>query len=423
VLPEAFRRSQETTMADVRPFAAVMPPRERAQKVAEPPYDVMSAEEARRMAEGNPLSFLRVSRAEIELPPGTEPYSEDVYERALANYRRLCREAPLVADTRPRYYVYSLVMNRHRQTGVVAVPAVDDYDNGVIRKHEKTRPDKEDDRTRHILALRSQTGPVFLTYRDTPETDVIVARTMKDEPCFEVIASDGIRHTGWRVADRDTDLLRRAFGAVPRLYIADGHHRAASASRVRAMLRKANRCHSGREEYNAFLAVIFPASQLRILPYNRVVADLCGRSSAAFLEAVAGTPFKVAAAASPTPAQGGTVHMYLDGRWQALTFTGDRCGLSPVERLDVSLLQQHLLGPLLGIDDPRTSKRIDFVGGIRGTGELERRVATGTAAVAFSLFPTTVDQLMAISDAEQIMPPKSTWFEPKLRDGLFVHDL
>jgi uncharacterized protein (DUF1015 family) len=411
------------SMADIRPFAAVMPPRDRAQKVAEPPYDVMSADEARRLADGNPLSFLRVSRAEIELPPETDPHCEEVYERALANYRRLCREAPMAPDTRPRYYVYSLLMNRHRQTGIVAAPTVDDYDAGVIRKHERTRPDKEDDRTRHILALRSQTGPVFLTYRDVADIDAIVARTVTEAPCFDFVASDGIQHTGWRVTDRDTDLLRRAFAAVPRLYIADGHHRAASASRVRATLRKANRRHSGREEYNAFLAVIFPASQLRILPYNRAVADLQGRSAAAFLDALGGTPFRVAPAASSAPTQNGTVHMYLDGRWHALSFVGDRDSVSPVDALDVSLLQKHILGPLLGIDDPRTSKRIDFVGGIRGTSELERRVASAAAAVAFSLFPTTVAQLMAISDAEQIMPPKSTWFEPKLRDGLFIHDL
>jgi uncharacterized protein (DUF1015 family) len=391
--------------------------------VAELPYDVMSADEARRLAEGNPLSFLRVSRAEIELPPDTDPYSEDVYERARTNYRRLCREAPLVPDTRPRYYAYSLRMNRHRQTGIVAAPAVDDYDSGVVRKHEKTRPDKEDDRTRHILALKSQTGPVFLTYRDSADIDTIVARTVKGQPCFEFVASDGIQHTGWRVADRDTDLLRRAFAAVPRLYIADGHHRAASASRARTALHKGNPRHTGREEYNAFLAVVFPASQLRILPYNRVVTDLGGRSQAAFLEALGGTPFQIGPAAAPAPTQGGTIHLYLEGRWQALTFAGDLRGLSPADRLDVSLLQQHVLGPLLGIDDPRTSRRIDFVGGIRGTGELERRVASGGAAVAFSLFPTTLDQLMAISDADQIMPPKSTWFEPKLRDGLFIHDL
>ncbi len=410
-------------MADIRPFAAVMPPRDKAQKVAEPPYDVMSAAEARRLAEGNPLSFLRVARAEIELAVDTDPYSDDVYEQALRNYRRLCREAPLVPDARPRYYVYSLLMNTRRQTGVVAAAAVDDYDAGVIRKHEKTRKDKEDDRTRHIMTLRSQTGPVFLTYRDAAAVDAIVARTMGDEPIFDFAARDGIQHSGWRVADRDTDLLRRAFAEVPRLYIADGHHRAASASRTRAALSKRNPVHSGREEYNAFLGVIFPASQLRILPYNRVVVDLMERTPAAFREALARTPFRLAPAASPVPAQGGTVHLYLEGHWWCLTFSGDRHGLSPVDQLDVSLLQNHILGPLLGIDDPRTSKRIDFVGGIRGTSELEARVSSGKAAVAFSMFPTTLDQLMAISDADQIMPPKSTWFEPKLRDGLFIHDI
>jgi uncharacterized protein (DUF1015 family) len=415
--------AKEIPMADIRPFAAVMPPRDKAPKVAEPPYDVMSADEARRLAEGNPLSFLRVARAELELPADTNPYAEAVYEQALRNYRRLCREVPLTPDARPRYYVYSLLMNRRRQTGVVAAAAVDDYDSGLIRRHEKTRQDKEDDRTRHILTLRSQTGPVFLTYRDSPAVDTIVTRAMGDEPVFDFVARDGIHHTGWRIADRDIDLLRRAFAEVPRLYIADGHHRAAGASRVRALLRQRNPAHSGREEYNAFLSVIFPAGQLRILPYNRVVVDLQGRSQAAFREALAQTPFRLAPAASATPAEGGTVHMFLEGHWWSLTFSGNRSALSPTEQLDVSLLQNHVLGPLLGIDDPRTSKRIDFVGGIRGTGELERRVASGTAAVAFSMFPATLEQLMAISDAEQIMPPKSTWFEPKLRDGLFVHDI
>jgi len=410
-------------MADIRPFAAVMPPRDRAQKVAEPPYDVMSADEARRMAEGNPLSFLRVARAEIELPADTDPHADEVYERARKNYRRLCHDVPLTADVRPRYYVYSLKMNARRQTGIVAAAAVDDYDAGTIRKHEKTRKDKEDDRTRHILTLRSQTGPVFLTYRDSAAVDEIVSRTVADEPAFDFAARDGIQHTGWRVADRDTDLLRRAFAEVPRLYIADGHHRAASASRTRANLRKGNPGHTGREEYNSFLSVIFPASQLRILPYNRLVLDLQGRTPAALREALAQTPFRLSPVASATPGQGGTVHMYLEGQWWALVFGGDTQTLSPVDRLDVSLLQNHVLAPLLGIDDPRTSKRIDFVGGIRGTGELERRVDAGHAAVAFSMYPTTLDQLMAISDADQIMPPKSTWFEPKLRDGLFIHDI
>ncbi len=414
---------KEKLMADIRPFAAVMPPRDRAQKVAEPPYDVLSTEEARRLAEGNPLSFLRVARAEIDLAVGTDPYSEEVYERALSNYRRLCREVPLLSEPRPRYYVYSLLMNTRRQTGVVAAAAVDDYDAGVIRKHEKTRKDKEDDRTRHLMTLRSQTGPVFLTYRDSAAVDVIVARTMGDEPAFDFVALDGIQHTGWRVADRDTDLLRRAFAEVPRLYIADGHHRAASASRTRTALCKRNAAHSGREEYNAFLGVIFPASQLRILPYNRLVLDLQGRSPASFLEALAPTPFRLEPAPSPVPTQGGTIHLYIEGRWWSLSFSGERRALSPVDQLDVSLLQNYVLGPLLGIEDPRTSKRLDFVGGIRGTGELEKRVNAGTAALAFSLFPTSLDQLMAISDADQIMPPKSTWFEPKLRDGLFIHDI
>lgn len=409
-------------MAQVFPFAAVMPPAERAHLVADPPYDVVSAEEAAALAAGNPLGFLRVGRAEIELPPETDPYSDTVYARAKENYARLCREAPLTADSRPSYYVYSLVMQGHRQTGIVAAPAVDDYDAEIIKKHEKTRQAKEDDRTRHILTLRSQTGPVFLAYRDSAAIDAIVADTMTGAALFDFTAKDGIRHTGWRVSAADAPRLQAAFAAVPCLYIADGHHRAASASRTRATLRAANPNHTGNEEYNRFLAVIFPASQLRILPYNRIVFDLGGLTPARLREGLA-AHFTVTSADSPSPERPGVVHMYLEKRWWRLVYKGDPASLPPVDGLDVSLLQALVLGPLLGIDDPRVSKRIDFVGGIRGTAELEKRVDSGEAAVAFSMYPTTLDQLMAIADANEIMPPKSTWFEPKLRDGLFVHDI
>lgn len=409
-------------MAKVLPFAAVMPPADRAHQVADPPYDVVSTEEATAMAAGNPLGFLRVARAEIELPADTDPYSPVVYEKAKENYARLCREAPLKADSRPCYYVYSLVMKGHRQTGIVAAASVDDYDAEIVKKHEKTRQSKEDDRTRHILTLRSQTGPVFLTYRDSASIDSIVAATMAGPTMFDFTATDGVRHTGWRVSEADTAKLQAAFAAVPCLYIADGHHRAASASRTRAALRDANPNHTGNEEYNGFLSVIFPASQLQILPYNRIVFDLNGRT-AAQLRAEITMSFDVSPAASPSPDSPGVVHMYLEKKWWRLAYQGDRAALSPVDCLDVSLLQALILAPILGIDDPRTSKRIDFVGGIRGTAELEKRVDSGEAAVAFSMYPTTLDQLMAISDAGAIMPPKSTWFEPKLRDGLFVHDI
>ena len=409
-------------MANVLPFPAVMPPAEQARRVADPPYDVVNRAEAAALAQSNPLGFMRVARAEIELPECTDPYDDCVYARARENYQRLCREVPLTADGRSSYYVYSLVMNGHRQTGVVAAASVDDYDAEVIKKHEKTRQSKEDDRTRHILTLRSQTGPVFLAYRDSAAIDRIVSDTMAGDPLFDFSAEDGVRHTGWRVTEDEGASLREAFAAVPALYIADGHHRAASASRTRARLREENPDHTGEEEYNGFLAVIFPASQLRILPYNRVVFDFNGHTPEELRVGI-GASFDVTPADSPSPSRPGQVHMYLEKRWWRLEYRGDPATLSPVDCLDVSLLQSLVLSPILGIDDPRTSERIDFVGGIRGTAELEKRVDSGEAAVAFSMYPTTLDQLMAISDAGAIMPPKSTWFEPKLRDGLFVHDI
>jgi uncharacterized protein (DUF1015 family) len=409
-------------MAKVLPFAAVMPPADRAKQVADPPYDVVNREEAAALAASNPLGFMRVARAEIELPDEIGPYDDAVYAKAKENYARLCREVPLAADSRPSYYVYSLVRNGHRQTGIVAAASVDDYDAEIIKKHEKTRPSKEDDRTRHILTLRSQTGPVFLAYRATDAIDQIVADTMAGSPLFDLTADDGVEHTGWRVAEVATAALQAAFAAVPCLYIADGHHRAASASRARAALREANPDHTGSEEYNSFLTVIFPASQLQILPYNRLVFSLNDRTPEQVRTEIAAA-FDVTPADSPTPDQAGVVHMYLEKQWWRLAYKGDISALSPVDCLDVSLLQTHVLTPVLGIDDPRTSTGIDFVGGIRGTAELEKRVDSGEAAVAFAMFPTTLDQLMAISDAGEIMPPKSTWFEPKLRDGLFSHDI
>lgn len=402
-------------MASVLPFAAVLAD-EHAAQVATLPYDVMNRSEAAAMAKGNPFSFLRVTRSEIDLPEGVNPYDGAVYAKAAETWQEL-RKATLRRDDSESYYVYSLVMNGRRQTGVVATPTVDDYDRDVIRKHERTRKEKEDDRTRHISTLRAQTGPVFLTYRDDDAVDAIVARTMAGPTLFDFTASDGIRHSGWRVAAADTATMRQAFARVPVLYIADGHHRAASASRARAALAAAGK--PGQSD--RFLAVIFPAGQLRILPYNRLVSDLHGLTPAAFQAGLAKVAL-VKPSTSGTPVRPGTVCMYLEKRWWTLEFAADPAA-SPIDALDVSVLQNRVLQPLLGIDDPRTSKRIDFVGGIRGLGELEKRVNSGDAAVAFSLYPTTVAQLMAIADAGQIMPPKSTWFEPKLRDGLFVHEI
>ena len=411
-------------MAAIYPFRALRPPRERVAEVAAVPYDVVNTEEARALAAGNPFSFLHVSRPEIDLPEGTGIYSDDAYAKARENFEKLTRECPLETETEPSLYLYRLVMGEHTQTGVAACFSVDEYDTGVIRKHERTRPDKENDRTRHLLTLSAQTGPVFLTYRADRRIDALVEAETKEEPLFDFNAPDGVRHTLWR-AERP-EQLARCFNEVPLLYIADGHHRAASASRARAALKDKNPNHTGREEYNRFLAVVFPDEQMQILPYHRVVKDLNGRSAEEFLDAVR-ERFDITDDANPRgPGRAGHWHMYLAGKWYGLTLRGgDARTLSddPTSTLDVSLLQDNLLAPVLGVTDPRTDKRIDFVGGIRGTQELERLVDAGRAAVAFALYPTSIEDLLRVSDAGGVMPPKSTWFEPKLRDGILVHTI
>ena len=408
-------------MAVIRPFRALRPLAERAQTVASVPYDVVNTEEARALADGNPLSFLHVSRPEIDLPPGTDLYSDAVYRKAVENFAKLIAEAPLEQETEPSLYLYRLIMGEHQQIGVVACCSLDEYDNNTIRKHERTRRDKEDDRTRHMIMLRAQTGPVFLTYRARPEIDEQVNRAITAAPLFDLTAQDGIRHTIWRLTD--TDRLVEGFAPVPLLYIADGHHRAASASRARAELREQSFTHTGNEDYNYFLTVIFPDSQMQILAYNRVVRDLNGLSKEEFLNTLK-RQFTITENANPSPAQRGHWSMYLDGQWYGLQLAPDApLPAGTVSALDVSVLQDRLLDPILGIKDVRTDKRIDFVGGLRGTQELERLVNEGKAAVAFSLFPTTVAELLMVSDANEIMPPKSTWFEPKLRDGLLIHTI
>jgi uncharacterized protein (DUF1015 family) len=408
-------------VAVIRPFRALRPPAERAQLVASVPYDVVNTEEARVLAAENPLSFLHVSRPEIDLPDGTDIYSDAVYRKAVDNFEQLSATCPLETEAEPSLYLYRLVMGQHEQIGVAAVCSIDEYDNDIIRKHERTRRDKEDDRTRHMIMLRAQTGPVFLTYRTRPEIDQQVAAAITGEPLFDISADDGVRHTIWKLTD--TNALVNSFASVPLLYIADGHHRAASASRARAELRQQNFTHTGNEDYNYFLTVIFPDSQVQILAYNRVVCDLNGLSKDQFLEAVK-QQFTITEHANPEPAERGNWSMYLDGHWYGLTLSPAAtlpAGL--VSSLDVSVLQDRLLDPVLGIKDVRTDKRIDFVGGLRGTKELERLVNEGKAAVAFSLYPTTVAELLMVSDANEIMPPKSTWFEPKLRDGLLIHTI
>jgi uncharacterized protein (DUF1015 family) len=408
-------------VAVIRPFRALRPPAERAQAVASVPYDVVNTEEAAALAAGNPLSFLHVSRPEIDLPAGTDLYSDAVYRKAVENFEKLSAEAPMEKEAEPSLYLYRLVMGQHEQIGVVACCSIGEYDDNTIRKHERTRRDKEDDRTRHMLMLRAQTGPVFLTYRTRPEIDEQVSTAITAPPLFDITAPDGIRHTIWRLTD--TDGLVNEFASVPLLYIADGHHRAASASRARAELREQSFTHTGNEDYNYFLTVIFPDSQVQILAYNRVVRDLNGLSQQEFLDALR-RQFTITENANPEPPERGNWSMYLDGKWYGLRLSPDATlPIGTVGGLDVSVLQDRLLDPIFGIKDVRTDKRIDFVGGLRGTKELERLVNEGKAAVAFSLYPTTVAELLMVSDANEIMPPKSTWFEPKLRDGLLIHTI
>jgi uncharacterized protein (DUF1015 family) len=405
-------------MLRIRPFQGLRPAPALVAEVACVPYDVVDREESAALAAGNPHSLLHVDRAEIDLPAETDPYSDAVYAKALENFKRLQAEGDLIRDSGRAVFLYQQIMGDHSQTGIAALCHIDDYEQNLIKKHEKTRRDKEDDRTRLIGTISADTGPVFLTYRDEASIDRIVAEAKRKSPLYDFTAPDGIRHTVWRV-DHAEELVA-AFGKVPCSYVADGHHRTASAVRVGKERRAANPGHTGSEDYNWFLAVLFPGSQLRILPYNRCVHDLNGLSPEDLIAKLREAGFAVEDATDAAPAKPGEVRMYLQGKWHRVAWTPDP-NADPIARLDVTVLQERVLAPLLGIDDPRTSKRIDFIGGIRGTGELERRIGDGRAAVAFSMYPTTVEQLMDIADAGAIMPPKSTWFEPKLRSGLFIH--
>jgi uncharacterized protein (DUF1015 family) len=399
-------------MSALFPFLALRPAPDAAARVASVPYDVVTADEARALATGNPLSFLHVTRSEIDLPAGTHPYDAAVYARAAENLRRLTAAAPLVVEADPALYCYRLRMGTHEQTGVAGCFAVDEYDRGLIKKHERTRRDKEDDRTRHITTVGAQTGLVLLTYRAHADIDAIVARVTAGPPLYDVVAADDVRHVVWRVPGRDEAALVDAFGAIDALYIADGHHRAASASR-------ACEARGGAGESSRFVAVAFPDAAMQVLPYNRVVADLGGRTPDALVQAIRSVA-RVSDGA-PVPARAGEAAMFLAGRWYRLELPSAAPGTPRADTLDVAILQERVLAPIFGIADPRTDRRIDFVGGIRGTTELERLVSSGRAAVAFSMHPVGVGDLMAIADEGGIMPPKSTWFEPKLRDGLLVH--
>ena len=407
-------------MSLIRPFRGLRPGPGQAGAVAAPPYDVLSSEEARKRAAGKPWSFLHISKPEIDLPPETDPYAPEVYAKAAENLRTMLAAGILARDDKPCYYAYRLTMGEHVQTGLVAAANVADYDSNRIRKHEFTRPDKEDDRVRQIEALNAQTGPVLLAYPASSAADALIAAIAQGTPAADVTADDGIRHQIWVLADAARiEAITQTFDAMPALYIADGHHRSAAASRVAAA-----RHQEGREQSaDAFLSVIFPHHQMKILDYNRVVKDLHGHEKSALVTRIA-TAFAVEESTGQVhPARPGEFGMYLAGRWHRLSIKPELIPADPVASLDVSLLSDHLLAPLLGIADLRRDKRIDFVGGIRGLAELERRVDSGEMAVAYALHPTRMDQLMAVADSNKVMPPKSTWFEPKLADGLVSHVL
>lgn len=411
-------------MAIIKPFEAVRPKPEHAIEVSSLPYDVMNTAEARKMAEGNPKSFLHVSRAEIDFAEGVDEHSQPVYDKARDNYYKMLEDGILFQDAYPFYYVYSQIMDGRRQTGLVACSNIEDYFNDVIKKHELTRQEKEEDRIRHMETLQAHVGPIFLTYPKHTGVDEIVDSVMQSsEPVYDILTADGIKHTVWLIKDGDkiarlTEIFDKE---IPYTYIADGHHRTASAAKVGQKLKQQNPDHTGTEEYNFFLSVLFPDDQLAIMDYNRVVKDLNGHSDEAFLAEVA-TKFDVQpTAAEVKPAQLHQFAMYLSGKWYSLAAKPAIIKNDPIGVLDVTILDENILNPLLGIKDVRTDKRIDFVGGIRGLKELQRRVDSGEMKVAFALYPVSLKQLMDIADSGKIMPPKSTWFEPKLRDGLFSH--
>lgn len=407
----------------IRSFQGLVPSPKFASEVAAVPYDVVNRDEAAELAKGKPNSLLHVDRAEIDLDPEIDPYSDPVYAKAKESFQRMQKDGVLTREPKPTMYLYKQTIAGHSQTGLVTVCHTEDYEKDIIKKHEKTRPDKENDRTRLVDTLSANTGPIFLTYRQRPGISALIEGFMKEErPIYDINAPDGVRHQVWRLSLGLCVSLTGLFESqVPCAYVADGHHRAASAFRVSKMRREANPNHDGTENYNWFLSVLFPGDELKILPYNRAVKDLNCLDREEFIKKV-GEVFTMKPTTVKSPTRPGQCCMYLKDQWYELLWEPAK-DASPIDQLDVSILQDRLLQPVLGIDDPRTSKRIDFIGGIRGTAELEKLVNAKEHTVAFSMFPTTVDQLMAISDVGQIMPPKSTWFEPKLRSGLFIHTL
>jgi len=405
----------------IRPFAGLRPRAEYAASVAAPPYDVLSSNEARERAAGKPYSFLYISRAEISLPDGTDPYSSEVYAKSAENFKKLIDQEVLCRDDKSCYYAYRLAMGEHVQTGLVVTASVAAYNTNRIRKHELTRLNKEDDRVRQIEALNAQTGPALLAHPDSDEAEKVIASATNQQPVIDFVADDGIQHTLWKIDETSAiDRIGTLFNAMPELYIADGHHRSAAASRVAATRKGVFLSDSA----DYFLAVIFPARQMRVMSYNRVASDLNGHTVKSFIAAVSAC-YDVTLASHPVcPEHVGIMGMYLDGCWHYLSIHHERIPQDdPVRCLDVSMLSELILSPILGITDLRRDARIDFVGGIRGLGELEKRVDSGEMAVAFSMFPTPMHALMSVADAGKVMPPKSTWFEPKLADGLVSHVL
>lgn len=412
-------------MSVIRPFKAIRPTKEFSSKVAALPYDVMSSEEAREMVKGNDFSFLHVDRGEIDLPVGTDIYSKEVYKKAKENLENLINNKICVQDEKPCLYIYRQIWKGRAQTGLVACASVDDYINNVIKKHEKTRADKEQDRINHVDTLDANTGPIFLTYRPNHSVRSIITDWISSHDTACDFISGEVKQTVWVIDDEKTiEKITELFESIPDLYIADGHHRCASAVRVAEMRRKANPDYTGNEEFNFFLSVLFPSDELRIMDYNRVIKDLNSFSKDEFLKAV-GENFKIELKGKQaySPVCQHNFGMYLDGEWYSLTsISGTFDENDAVDSLDVSILQNNLISKVLGIENPKTDSRIDFIGGIRGLSELEKRV-NGGWAVAFSMYPTSLAELMRIADENELMPPKSTWFEPKLLSGLFIHKL
>lgn len=410
-------------MSDIRPFRAIRPRADLAERIAALPYDVYSREEARRVVENDPYTFLRIDRAETQFPPEQDMYAPEVYQKAHDMLWDMIGQGQFIQDDTPCYYIYEQVMNGRHQTGIVAVASADDYRDGVIKKHENTREEKELDRIRHVDACDAQTGPIFLAYRKNDVIEAIIRKQKENPPVYEFVSDDNITHIVYRITDAaDNAMIREAFAGIGAIYIADGHHRCASAVKVCNLRREGNIRHTGEEEYNYFLSVLFADEQLMIMDYNRVVKDLNGLTKEAFLEKIAERyTIQPVDRADAKPAKKGQVGMYLDGRWYCLNWRGV-FSEDPVDSLDVSILQKEVLEPILGIADPKVDSRIDFVGGIRGLQELERRVQTD-CAVAFAMYPTDIHELFRVADAGLLMPPKSTWFEPKLRSGLFIHSI